>query len=63
MEGTNCTLLAYGHTGAGKTYTVSGEQEGIIASSVKEILLRKGPFKFSLTEIYNETLTDLISGQ
>ena len=27
MDGFNCTLLAYGQTGAGKTYTISGATE------------------------------------
>jgi len=28
LEGTNCSIISYGQTGAGKTYTTFGEHEG-----------------------------------
>lgn len=76
MEGYNATLLAYGQTGTGKTYTMEGfssslndPQKGIIPRSMEEI------FKFienasnksktfmvraSYLQIYNEVITDLL---
>lgn len=76
LEGYNATLLAYGQTGTGKTYTMEGfssslndPQKGIIPRSMEEI------FKFienasnkrktfmvraSYLQIYNEVITDLL---
>ena len=42
MEGINGTILAYGQTGAGKTYTMSGDPEsyelrGIIPRAISQV--------------------------
>lgn len=29
-DGTNLSLIAYGHTGSGKTYTMFGKEDGLI---------------------------------
>ncbi|CAG9326634.1 unnamed protein product [Blepharisma stoltei] len=76
LEGYNATLLAYGQTGTGKTYTMEGfkydsndSQRGIIPRAVEDI------FKFiestdnsnckfmvraSYLQIYNENISDLL---
>lgn len=69
IDGYNCTIFAYGATGAGKTYSMFGTDSspGIIPQSLsnlfneierledKEILI-----KIWYLEIYNEVLRDLI---
>lgn len=79
FEGYNATLLAYGQTGTGKTYTMEGfssglndPNKGIIPRSMEEI------FKFienssnksktfmvraSYLQIYNEVITDLLKNE
>ena len=42
LQGYNATIIAYGQTGTGKTYTMEGvhadeEQRGIIPRSIEEI--------------------------
>lgn len=39
LSGFNVTIMAYGHTGAGKTYCMEGnnEEHGIIMDSIKVI--------------------------
>jgi kinesin family protein 3/17 len=76
LEGYNATLLAYGQTGTGKTYTMEGfkynstdPQRGIVPRSIEDI------FKYiessqnanstfmvrgSYLQIYNENLSDLL---
>ncbi|XP_019850613.1 PREDICTED: kinesin-like protein KIF9 isoform X2 [Amphimedon queenslandica] len=71
MNGVNGTIFAYGQTGAGKTYTMSGEPQyrlrGIIPRALSQIYntVRERDdcttiVRISCLEIYNETLTDLL---
>ena len=73
MAGYNGTVFAYGQTGAGKTYTMSGDpqayrQRGCIPRSLHAIFSeadrrvdRDYTIKVSYLEIYNEALYDLLS--
>ena len=72
LKGINVSIFAYGQTSTGKTYTMKGEpknNEGLIPLSIKEIFnslnnkdssITKYVVKVSYTEIYNETVNDLI---
>ncbi|KAH3679005.1 hypothetical protein WICPIJ_008746 [Wickerhamomyces pijperi] len=72
MEGYNATVFAYGMTGSGKTYSMSGtkEEPGVIPLSIKEIFTKisdsdpsqwKYDLKVSYLEIYNERIYDLLN--
>jgi len=73
MQGYNGTLLAYGQTGAGKTYTITGTTEnykhrGVIPRAIAEVFRsveadndRAISIKISYLEIYNENMFDLLS--
>ena len=77
VAGYNCTIFAYGQTGTGKTYTMSGDMSdtlGLISDSagiiprVLNSLFRKldadggeSSVKCSFIELYNEELRDLLS--
>jgi len=76
MDGYNGTVLAYGQTGAGKTYTMMGDgtfvNRGIVPRAISQIfrqitssIANPGAPKYriliSFCEIYNETLLDLLS--
>jgi kinesin family protein 6/9 len=73
LEGYNGTIMAYGQTGAGKTYTMSGGSQnykfrGIIPRSISQIFseIQSRPefsyvVKVSFAEIYNELIYDLLS--
>lgn len=77
LSGYNCTIFAYGQTGTGKTYTMSGDMSdtlGLISDSagivprVLHSLFRKleaddgeSSVKCSFIELYNEELRDLLS--
>jgi hypothetical protein len=37
IEGYNGTIFAYGSTGSGKTYTMFGNDDGLVPSVVSEI--------------------------
>ncbi|CAL6038668.1 Kinesin-like_protein [Hexamita inflata] len=73
VEGQNGCIFAYGQTGAGKTFTMSGNgtQPGCMPSSFNYIFeyISQQPstvsfsIKASYIEIYNECITDLISQQ
>jgi hypothetical protein len=70
MNGFNVTVLAYGQTASGKTYTMMGSQKelGIVQLAVNRIftLIEQYPeraflLRCSYIEIYNETISDLLS--
>lgn len=73
LEGYNATLIAYGQTGTGKTFTMEGftnnENRGIIPRATEEIFsyihsCRNKDMKFlvraSYLQIYNEVISDLL---
>lgn len=73
FRGYHTTLFAYGQTGSGKTYTMFGDSnnKGIIpllcinickqSASLEEKNNGKTKLEFSMLEIYNEKLNDLMS--
>ncbi|XP_078137277.1 kinesin-like protein KIF9 [Sander vitreus] len=73
LDGYNGTLMCFGQTGAGKTYTMTGstesyKQRGIIPRALQEVFQemdKRTEHVFSVhlsyLEIYNETLVDLLS--
>ncbi|KAE8355694.1 P-loop containing nucleoside triphosphate hydrolase protein [Aspergillus coremiiformis] len=77
LAGYNCTIFAYGQTGTGKTYTMSGDMTdtlGILSDNAGIIprvlysLFHKleeteSTVKCSFIELYNEELRDLLSAE
>ncbi|RKF75430.1 Kinesin-like protein bimC [Golovinomyces cichoracearum] len=77
FSGYNCTIFAYGQTGTGKTYTMSGDttetlnmlsdSAGIIPRALYSLFTKlekndaEWSVKCSFIELYNEELRDLIS--
>ncbi|EAY16829.1 Kinesin motor domain containing protein [Trichomonas vaginalis G3] len=70
LDGFNCTVLAYGASGSGKTFSMAGTQEnpGLMSRSVEHIFqsikLRTGraaKIRMSYLEIYNENIRDLLN--
>ncbi|XP_030015712.1 kinesin-like protein KIF18A [Sphaeramia orbicularis] len=71
MNGFNCTVFAYGATGAGKTHTMLGSQNdpGVMYRTMKELFQRMEDVKeekefavaFSYLEVYNEQIRDLLA--
>lgn len=73
LNGYNGTIFAYGQTGAGKTYTMSGDasnysQRGIAPRAVHHIFRemdlrveKEMVVRCSYLEIYNETMYDLLA--
>lgn len=70
MSGFNATVFAYGATGAGKTYTMMGEEDndGVMLLSVEELFNqieivsteKDYQLKISYIEVYNENIKDLL---
>ncbi|KTW30625.1 hypothetical protein T552_00341 [Pneumocystis carinii B80] len=77
LDGYNCTIFAYGQTGTGKTYTMTGDMSdnyGILSDtsgiiprtlyrlfSILETENTEYSVKCSFIELYNEELHDLLS--
>ncbi|KAG1686834.1 Centromere-associated protein E [Nymphon striatum] len=70
IQGFNGTIFAYGQTSSGKTYTMMGDKNspGIIGLTIDEIfeIIENTPdrmflLRVSYLEIYNESISDLIS--
>ncbi|UKZ75548.1 hypothetical protein TrVFT333_003235 [Trichoderma virens FT-333] len=77
LAGYNCTIFAYGQTGTGKTYTMSGDmsdtlgmlsdEAGIIPRVLQQLFNKleiegsDNCVKCSFIELYNEDLRDLLS--
>lgn len=73
-DGFNCTLFAYGQTGAGKSYSMTGDKtpessRGIIPRGCEELFQRitnntdekiSYEVRVSFLELYNEKLQDLL---
>lgn len=65
VKGINTTIFAYGQTGAGKTYTMSGsrDNQGIIPRAIHDVFEMLPPgskVEVSCMEIYMERVLDLI---
>ena len=79
LQGYNCTVFAYGQTGTGKTYTMSGDMSetlgllsdaaGIIPRALSSLFRKleadgaENSVKCSFIELYNEELRDLLSSE
>ncbi|NXW58540.1 KIF9 protein, partial [Eurystomus gularis] len=73
LSGYNGTIMCYGQTGAGKTYTMTGttaeyQHRGIIPRAIQQVFKATAhsvdpavTVRISYLEIYNETLVDLLS--
>ncbi|XP_072236828.1 kinesin-like protein KIF18A [Leuresthes tenuis] len=71
MNGFNCTVFAYGATGAGKTHTMLGSQNnpGVMYRTMTDLFKRMDDAKeekefavaFSYLEVYNEQIRDLLA--
>ncbi|XP_065889212.1 kinesin-like protein KIF9 isoform X2 [Dysidea avara] len=73
MEGYNATIMAYGQTGAGKTFTMTGDTSnyrlrGIIPRTIAQVFQearnrQESSIKVSISyvEIYNEMMYDLLA--
>ncbi|XP_076854914.1 LOW QUALITY PROTEIN: kinesin-like protein KIF18A [Brachyhypopomus gauderio] len=71
LNGFNCTVFAYGATGAGKTHTMLGSSgdPGVMYLTMKELFNRMDLIKeekvfdmaFSYLEVYNEQIRDLLA--
>lgn len=71
LDGCNCSVLAYGATGAGKTFTMLGSEEcpGVVSLTVSELYRRvdelqsegqKCDVAVAYFEVYNEVVRDLL---
>ncbi|KAK8928191.1 Kinesin-4 [Platanthera zijinensis] len=71
MDGFNVCIFAYGQTGTGKTFTMEGTPEcrGVNYRALEElfritnqrIALMRYEFSFSMLEVYNEKIRDLLA--
>ncbi|CAD7958836.1 unnamed protein product [Amoebophrya sp. A25] len=66
LNGYNGTILAYGQTGTGKTYTLFSGSDGVIPVSVTKLFenaSRDGSVTYlSVVELYMELVLDLLAG-
>lgn len=72
LDGYNSTVMAYGQTGAGKTFTMTGgqgsyQQRGLVPRAISDLFKRLsqkagtlGVVRVSYAEIYNEQFIDLL---
>lgn len=70
-HGYNCSLLAYGQSGSGKTYTISGDSvvnhnRGMIPRIASELIAMRQnklitEMRFSMIELYLGDITDIIN--
>lgn len=71
LDGCNCSVLAYGATGAGKTFTMLGSEAcpGVVSLTVSELYQRVGELQsdgqrcdvaVAYFEVYNEVVRDLL---
>lgn len=75
LDGFNATIMAYGQTGTGKTFTMEGElpnSEGITFLAIKDLFkeINKNneknisfDIKISFLQIYNEQILDLLNSK
>jgi Kinesin motor domain len=65
LDGYNASILCYGYSGSGKTYTVFGEfgNEGIVHRSVGDFLSdhRSRSLRIKMIEVYMDTATDMLA--
>jgi len=71
LEGYNGTVFAYGQTGTGKTYTMTGNsvKEGLVQRCVGLLIrtlvtsprIQSYSLRINYLEIYNETIRDLLA--
>ncbi|RRT84806.1 hypothetical protein B296_00012760 [Ensete ventricosum] len=72
LDGYNVCIFAYGQTGAGKTFTMEGtpENRGVNYRALEELFrisdqrssITRYEFYFSMLEVYNEKIRDLLAG-
>lgn len=71
LEGCNCSVFAYGATGAGKTFTMLGSEEcpGVVSLTASELYRRVDKLRsegqscdvaVAYLEVYNEVVRDLL---
>jgi hypothetical protein len=64
LSGTNASVLCYGYTGTGKTFTSFGTEDcpGIVQRCCEQMLAVATCVKVSIVEVYLERLFDLVGG-
>ncbi|KAF5216905.1 putative kinesin [Trypanosoma cruzi] len=61
LAGYNATVLAYGQTGTGKTYTMDGLTPLVVRYIVENMSNSTSKLSFQCIEVYGETLRDLLT--